>query len=302
MDVTTQEIWQAARRLVRTPLFTLTAALTLALAIAANASIFTVVNRVVVNPLPYPQSDRLIALDYGIPAQKVASGMNSMAWQLYFHLADHARTLEHVAVYNSGGGTLTGGGIPERLQITLATPSLVSVLGVQPALGRWFIEPEGVTGAAPVAVLSHGLWVRRFGGDRSIVGRSIIFDGVPTEVVGVMPATFSFPDSRTDMWTAGAVHTSQCVVSLHARRRGTTAKRRDHRERTHGNHIAHRGPVAHRTQPARADLDSHPAAGIAGRTNCASTLDADGGGRPRLAGRVRKRRQPVPGPLRDEAA
>ena len=93
MDVTTQEIWQAARRLVRTPLFTLTAALTLALAIAANASIFTVVNRVVVNPLPYPKSDRLIALDYGIPAQKVASGMNSMAWQLYFQLADHARTL-----------------------------------------------------------------------------------------------------------------------------------------------------------------------------------------------------------------
>ena len=71
MDITTQEVWQAARRLVRTPLFTLTAALTLALAIAANASIFTVVNRVVVNPLPYPQSDRLIALDYGIPAQKV---------------------------------------------------------------------------------------------------------------------------------------------------------------------------------------------------------------------------------------
>jgi len=136
MDVTTQEIWQAARRLVRTPLFTLTAALTLALAIAANASIFTVVNRVVVNPLPYPQSDRLIALDYGIPAQKVASGMNSMAWQLYFQLADHARTLESVAVYNSGGGTLTGGGIPERLQIIRATPSLVSVLGVQPALGR----------------------------------------------------------------------------------------------------------------------------------------------------------------------
>jgi predicted permease len=202
MDVMTQEIWQAARRLARTPLFTLTAALTLALAIAANASIFTVVNRVVVNPLPYPASDRLIALDYGIPAQNMASGMNSMAWQLYFHLADHARTLQHVAVYDSDAGTLTGGGIPERLQIARATPSLASVLGVQPAIGRWFVEQEGVTGAAPVAVLSHGLWVRRFGADRSIVGRSISFDGVPTEVVGVMPATFNFPDSRTDLWLA----------------------------------------------------------------------------------------------------
>ena len=202
MDVTTQEIWQAARRLVRTPLFTLTAALTLALAIAANASIFTVVNRVVVNPLPYPQSDRLIALDYGIPARNVASGMNSMAWQLYFYLADHARTLQHVAVYDTGAGTLTGGGMPERLQVTHATPPSPQSSRVQPEMGRWFIEPEGVTGAAPVAVLSHGLWVRRFGGDRSIVGRSITFDGVPTEVVGVMPATFSFPDSRTDMWMA----------------------------------------------------------------------------------------------------
>ncbi|HVQ16736.1 MAG TPA: ABC transporter permease, partial [Vicinamibacterales bacterium] len=202
MDVTTQEIWQATRRLARTPLFTFTAALTLALAIAANAAIFTVVNRVVVNPLPYPQSDRLIALDYGIPSRNIASGMTSMAWQLYFHLVDHARTLQHVAVYDSGAGTITGSGVPERLQITRATPSLTSVLGVQPAIGRWFIEPEGVTGAAPVVVLSHGLWVRRFGSDRSIVGRSITFDGVPTEVVGVMPATFSFPDSRTDMWMA----------------------------------------------------------------------------------------------------
>jgi putative ABC transport system permease protein len=102
-----------------------------------------------VNPLPYPASDRLIALDYGIPAQNMASGMNSMAWQLYFHLADHARTLQHVAVYDSDAGTLTGGGIPERLQIARATPSLASVLGVQPAIGRWFVEQEGVTGAAP---------------------------------------------------------------------------------------------------------------------------------------------------------
>ena len=202
MDVTTQEIRQAARRLIRTPLFTLTAALTLALAIAANASIFTVVNRVVVSPLPYPESDRVIALDYGFPAQNIASGMNSMAWQLYFHLVDHARSLQHVAVYDSGAGTLTGGGVPERIQITRATPSLASVLGVQPAMGRWFIEQEGMSGAAPVAVLSHGLWVRRFGGDQNIVGRSITFDGVPTEVVGVMPATFSFPSQRTDLWMA----------------------------------------------------------------------------------------------------
>jgi putative ABC transport system permease protein len=202
MDVMTQEVRQAARRLVRTPLFTLTAAFTLALAIAANASIFTIVNRVVINPLPYPQSDRLIALDYGLPSRNIASGMNSMAWALYFHLTGHARTLQRVAVYDTGAGTLTGSGTPERLQIARATPSLSSVLGVQPEIGRWFIEREGVTGATPVAVLSHGLWTRRFGADPGIVGRSISFEGVPTEVVGIMPATFSFPESRTEMWMA----------------------------------------------------------------------------------------------------
>ena len=94
MDVTIQEIRQAARRLVRTPLFTATAALTLALAIGANASLFTVVHRVVLNPLPYPESERLIALDYGFPSRNIPSGITSMAWQLYFQLADHARALE----------------------------------------------------------------------------------------------------------------------------------------------------------------------------------------------------------------
>ncbi len=99
MDVFAQEIRQAARRLIRTPLFTATAALTLALAIGANASLFTVVHRVVLNSLPYPESDRLISLDYGVPSRNIASGITSMAWQLYFQLVDQARTLEGVAVY-----------------------------------------------------------------------------------------------------------------------------------------------------------------------------------------------------------
>ncbi len=203
MDTTAQEIRQAARRLVRTPVFTLAAALTLALAIGANASIFTVVHRVVLNPLPYPESSRLIALDYGFPDRGMRSGLTSMAWQLYYQLADHARTLEGVAVYDFGAATLTGGGTPERIRISRATPSLATVLRVSPSLGRWFTEAEGETGAAPVTVLSHGLWVRRFGGNPGIVGRSVPLNGVPTEVIGVMPASFSFPDDRTELWTAG---------------------------------------------------------------------------------------------------
>lgn len=202
MDTTAQEIRQATRRLMRTPVFTLAAALTLALAIAANASIFTVVHRVVLNPLPYPESSRLIALDYGVPSRNMSSGLTSMAWQLYYQLADHTRTLEGVAVYDFGAATLTGGGTPERIRISRATPSLATVLRVSPALGRWFTEAEGDTGAPPVAVLSHGLWVRRFGSDAGIVGRSVPLNGVPTEVIGVMPASFRFPDDRIELWTA----------------------------------------------------------------------------------------------------
>ena len=202
MDVTIQEFRQAARRLVRTPLFTATAALTLALAIGANASLFTIVHRVVLNPLPYPESDRLIALDYGFPSRNIPSGMTSMAWQLYFQLVDQARTLEGVAAYNSAVMTLTGRGEPQQIRVTYATPSLAPVLRVSPALGRWFTDAEGVTGAASVAVLSHGLWVRQFGSDRSIIGRSITLNGAPAEVIGVMPPTFTFPDTRSEVWTA----------------------------------------------------------------------------------------------------
>ena len=202
MDVAIQELRHAARRLIRTPLFTATAALTLALAIGANASLFTIVHRVVLNSLVYPESDRLISLDYGVPSRNIPSGITSMAWQLYFQLVDQARTLEGVAVYSSIPMTLTGRGEPQQVVVTQATPSLVRVLRVSPAIGRWFTEAEGVTGAASVAVLSHGLWMRRFGGDRGIVGRSITLDGEPAEVIGVMPAAFSFPDTRSELWTA----------------------------------------------------------------------------------------------------
>jgi predicted permease len=203
MDAVGREIRYAARRLVRSPAFTLAAVLTLALAIGANAAIFTVVYRVVLNPLPYQDSGRLIALDFGLPARNINSGVKYTSWQLYYQLADRARTLERVAVYNFSDVTLRGTeGKPERILTSRATPSLASVLRVQPALGRWFTEQEGIPGSPPPVVLSHGLWIRRYGRDPAIVGRSLTIDGLPTTVVGVMPASFTFPDARTDAWIA----------------------------------------------------------------------------------------------------
>ena len=96
--------------------------------------------------------------------------------------------------------TLIGAGDPERLRVAITSPSLGAVLKVPPAVGRWFTDAEGLPGGAAVAVLSHGLWTRRFGRDASVIGRSIILDGKPSEVVGVMPAGFAFPEPTVDLW------------------------------------------------------------------------------------------------------
>jgi putative ABC transport system permease protein len=200
MDTITQELRHAARRLMRAPVFTAAAATTLALAIAANAAIFTLVHRVVLNPLPYADSERLLALDHGIPSRNVPSGVQVMTWQLYHQFADNARTLDSIAAYTGSHATLTGSGTPERVAITRATPSLLPVLRAAPALGRWFTESEGMPGAPAVAVLAHGFWVRRFGADPAIVGRTILLNGISTDVVGVMPASFTFPRPPIDLW------------------------------------------------------------------------------------------------------
>jgi putative ABC transport system permease protein len=201
MDRISQELRHAARRLVRSPAFTLTAVATLALAIGANAAIFAIVQRVVLNPLPYPDSDRLIELDHGSVGLHIVSGMGNTPG-LYLHYVERSRTLTAAAVYRSVDRTLSGEGEPERVRVTRATPSLASVLRVSPMVGRWFTEQEGTPGAAPVAVLSHALWARRYDRSPAVVGRPIALDGVPMAIVGVMPPTFAFPDRGVDVWIA----------------------------------------------------------------------------------------------------
>jgi predicted permease len=201
MDRMGQELRHAARRLLRSPGFTLTAVATLALAIAANAAIFAVVERVVLNPLPYPQSDRLIELDHGSVGLRVSSGLGNTPG-LYFHYVERSRVLDGAALYRSLDRTISGDGEPERIRVTRVTPSLGSVLRVSPALGRWFTEQEGTPGATPTAVLSHKLWARRYNSDAMVIGRQLNLDGVATAIVGVMPASYAFPEPAIDAWVA----------------------------------------------------------------------------------------------------
>jgi predicted permease len=201
METAGKEITFAARRLARAPAFTLAAVCTLALAIAANVAIFAVVEGIVLKPLPYPDSDRLIELQHGAERLNVPSGIG-MTLGLYYHYAERARTLDGIAVHNTEAMTLTGGGEPERIRVTRATPSLASVLGVSPAVGRWFADDDGRPGASPVVLLSHRLWQRRYGGDAGLVGRPVMLGGVAMQVIGIMPPGFVFPSPQVDAWTA----------------------------------------------------------------------------------------------------
>src|SRR5947209_896614 len=160
-----QELRYGWRRLLRSPVFTTATVLTLALAIGATTSIFAVVYRVILNPLPYASSDRLVALQFSGPARNIPR-IYYIPSRFYFQFLDRARTLNGVALYMGATElTLTGQGIPERVRVSRTTSSLTSMLLATPAWGRWFTEAEAAQGASPVAVLSCGFWVRRFGTD-----------------------------------------------------------------------------------------------------------------------------------------
>ena len=199
LDRPGRELRHAARRLLRSPAFTLATVLTLALAISANVAIFTVVQRVVLNPLPYGDSRRLLSLYNGAPVRNVSSGVN-LSLQLYYQYLDRARTLDGLALYRVDERTLTGAGAPERVRVARTTPSLAPVLRTSPELGRWFTEEEGALGGSPVALISYGFWVRRYGHDSGVLGQRLTLDGVSTTVVGVMGPSFAFPDPRVDIW------------------------------------------------------------------------------------------------------
>jgi predicted permease len=229
----------AARRLMRSPTFTIAAVLTLALAIGANAAIFAVVHRVILNPLPFADSARVISLEDGMPSRNVPFGFNSLTTQLYYAYLERAHSLESVALYRIEDRALTGQGDPERVLTTRVTPSLASMLRVAPMMGRWFTEAEGVPGGPQVTVLSYGLWTRRYGADPNILGRTVALDGVSTAVVGIMPAWFTFPNTTVDAWTplpltrASATDNYSFTGVARLRRGATVAEARAELNRLH---------------------------------------------------------------------
>src|SRR2546423_13091464 len=179
-----QGLWQdlkhATRMLRKKPGFTLIAVVTLALGIGANAAIFSVVNAVLLRPLPYPNAERLVAVsENSLEAPDI-----SVAYPDYLDWQAQQSVFEEMSARMPTGGIITGANEPERVIGRLVTASFFSTLGVQPMLGRAFSESEDNPGAQPVMVISYGLWQRQFGGAADVIGKSITYNGGPWAVVG----------------------------------------------------------------------------------------------------------------------
>jgi len=196
-----QDLRYGVRNLARSPGLTLAAILALALAIGANTAIFSVVNAVLLRPLPYPDADHLLSVHQiwdSSPGEHDVLSTDDVV-----ELHDGAsEVLQSAAYYSPGGGlAVTGGGEPEQLAGTIVTTETFEILGVPPELGRSFLPEDGKPGAEPVVVLSHAFWQRRFGGDRGVVGSTLAIDSQAHTIVGVMPPEFRFPrDTVADLW------------------------------------------------------------------------------------------------------
>ncbi len=199
MQTLWQDIRYGIRMLMKKPGFTAIAVLTLALGIGANTAIFSVVNAVLLRPLPYSDSERILWIE-GINPSKGITESNISAPD-FADWTTHNQVFEQMAIFAVGNAALTGNDAePERVARASVSASFFPLLGVTPAVGRTFLAEEELPGREPVAVVSHGLWQRRFGSDPNFVGKRIDVSGRPATVVGIMPAGYEFPE-RTELWT-----------------------------------------------------------------------------------------------------
>ena len=191
-----RDLRHGARALARAPGFTIVATLTLALGIGATTAMFSVVNGILLRPLPYPEQDRLVEV-----AHRFAGGRMLGSPAAYFGYRDHSRTFDAVGLWDWDASpvTVTGGGEPESVRSVEVTHEVLAMLGATPALGRSFRPADDEPGAAPTAVISHAYWQRRFGGATPI-GQTLVVDGVAREIVGVLPESFGFFDYPADIF------------------------------------------------------------------------------------------------------
>src|SRR5580704_3532883 len=207
MSALTNDVRYGVRMLLQNPGSTLVALIALSLGIGANSAIFSVVNGVLLRPLPYHDPDRLTViwetkLSIG-KKQELASPMQFRTW------ASENRVFDGMAALRQEPRVLTGGELPERVETVLISPSGLEMLGLKPALGRTFSAEESQPGRNLAAILSYGLWQSRFGGDRAVLGKAVTLDGIGYTVVGVAPPDFHLLDIPSELWIPYALDSKE---------------------------------------------------------------------------------------------
>ena len=195
----------AVRLLVRQPRFTVLAAVTMALGIAATTTLFSVTYGVLARPLPWPSGDRVVLLKETRGGNPPRFGAFTNA--AYLAWRDHSSTLDELAAWSQATMTLSGAGEPDRIRIAQNSASLFRVLGVRPIVGALFDDKDEIDQPS-VVMLSENLWRQRFAGDAHAIGRVVRLDGAPYTVVGVLPDSLAFPDRRTRAWVPFRVHSA----------------------------------------------------------------------------------------------
>ncbi len=199
METLWQDLKYGARMLTKSPVFTVTAILTLALGIGANVAIYSVLTAIFFSPLPYPDSDQLIQIYENNPKQGWSQlSVSYLNWQDW---REQNQTFEDIALYGGDSFNLSGDGEPVRARGLKNSANLFNVLGRMPVAGRNFVPEDDAPGAEPVVVLSYSLWQRRYGGNQDILNRTILLNSIPHTVIGMMPQDFYFSSPRTELWT-----------------------------------------------------------------------------------------------------
>ena len=201
-DVLFQDIRYGFRLMVRSPGFTAVAVVTLALGIGANAAIFSVVNAVLLRPLPFADPARLVQISH-VPPAKSFPGMTTFPVSAANYLDWRAQnqSFTDMAIYTGARFILTGQGDPESLTSIPVSPNFFNVLGAQPMLGRTFAPDEDQPGWSNVTILTYSFWQTRFGGDKDIIGKSMTLNGASYRVIGVMGPAIHYPNFTQKMWT-----------------------------------------------------------------------------------------------------
>ena len=182
------------RRLARSPMFAVVTLVTIGIGVGANSAIFSVIHGVLLEPLTYTESERLVDVSQSAPG--IGFPNCPLSPSDYFSFHDDNRTFQQFGIWTGDTVSVTGLGAPEQVQALLVTEGTLNALGVQPILGRWFTPKDDAPGSPEQVILVYGYWQRRFGGDRSVIGRQIRLDGTPKEIIGVMPQSFRFRGAR----------------------------------------------------------------------------------------------------------